>query len=220
MRYFLYISDSKVDMLLPQVPGATRQKVAAKLGFDLKLLSGNIETERSTLDSRVARLEAVEAHIRASEDLGTPAAPSSWIAGSEWSRGTQIGEGAILFVSEDPKWLLALGGSMRHLIGAVSREDLGIPYSFLDTLIDQLKLVAEEDPGYALQLDEKTLSRLMGSGVAQGSRAWASIISHVADSTRGRPLQKIEFIARRLVTQSSFGQRVTLATPLYIALAE
>lgn len=207
-------------MLLPQVPGATRQKVAAKLGFDLKLLAGNIETERSTLDSRVARVEAVEAHIRASEKLGTPEAPSSWIAGTEWSRTAMVGEGAVLFVSEDSKWLLALGGSTRHLIGAVPKEGVGVPYSFLDTLIDQLKLVAEEDPGYALQLDEKSLSRLMGSGLSQGSRAWVSIISYVAGSTKGRPLQKIEFIARRLVTQTSLDQRVTLATPLYVALAE
>ena len=147
-------------MLLPQVPGVTRQKVAAKLGFDLKLLAGNIETERSTLDSRVARVEAVEADIRASEKLGTPEAPSSWIAGTEWSRTAMVGEGAVLFVSEDPKWLLALGGSTRHLIGAVPKEGVGVPYSFLDTLIDQLKLVAEEDPGYALQLDERVFLAL------------------------------------------------------------
>jgi hypothetical protein len=52
MKYYVYISDSKVDMLLPQVPGALKQTIAAKLGFDIKILSGE-----SVLSAKPTRAE-------------------------------------------------------------------------------------------------------------------------------------------------------------------
>jgi hypothetical protein len=217
MPYYLYISDAKVDMLLPQVPGALKQKVAAKLGFDLKVLAGEIATERNTLDTQIARLQTVESFIRETETLGTPASAESWIAGEEWASTAHIGDGAILFVIEDPKWMLALGGSSHHLIGGTRAADVGIPFSFLDRLIRQLKHVAEQRPELAIKLTDRDLAHYMAPGVGQEFGAWISVIQWVADHSSGPP-QRIEFLAKRLVSQTSFGRRVTLATPLYVAL--
>jgi hypothetical protein len=50
MRYYQYISDSKVDMLLPQIPLKAKQKITSEIGFDIKILSGKIKTERDSLD--------------------------------------------------------------------------------------------------------------------------------------------------------------------------
>jgi len=35
MKYYTYISDSKIDMLLPQIPHEVKKKMATKFGFDL-----------------------------------------------------------------------------------------------------------------------------------------------------------------------------------------
>jgi hypothetical protein len=88
MRYYIYISDAKVDMLLPQVPGAVRAKVAMKLGVNIQLFSGSLQKEQSTLDNRVARLEAVEQYLRQTEGerIGGPSDLTPWIAGSEKAR--------------------------------------------------------------------------------------------------------------------------------------
>jgi len=118
VRYYLYISDAKVNMLLPQVPGALQRKVSAKFGFDIKVLSGSLETERATLDNRVARLAAVEVYLLENEPIGTPGQPASWIQGTVDAKFLDIGNGAILFVTGDTKSILALGGSAHHLVGA------------------------------------------------------------------------------------------------------
>lgn len=45
MGYYQYISDSNVDILLPQIPLKGKQKITAEVGFDIKILSGKIKTE-------------------------------------------------------------------------------------------------------------------------------------------------------------------------------
>jgi hypothetical protein len=41
MKYYVYISDAKIDMLLPQVPHEVKKKMASEFGFDFKLLKGS-----------------------------------------------------------------------------------------------------------------------------------------------------------------------------------
>lgn len=71
MRFFSYISDAKVEMLLPQIPAGNKQTIAAELGLNVALLSGRIRAEIESLDNRVARLLAVEKYIRANESIGS-----------------------------------------------------------------------------------------------------------------------------------------------------
>ena len=44
MKYYIYISDTKVDMLFPQVPHDIKRKVATQFGIDIKLFSGGWPT--------------------------------------------------------------------------------------------------------------------------------------------------------------------------------
>ncbi len=64
MKYYLYISDAKVDMLLPQVPHHAKKKTSTELGFDLKVLSAKYKSEAETDSDRISRLEAVVDFIR------------------------------------------------------------------------------------------------------------------------------------------------------------
>ena len=94
MRYFLYISDSKVDMLLPQIPAATKKTVAAEIGFDVRLLKGKIATKRQHLENRIHRLLALEKHILNTERLGSITQAASWIRGEGYALATRIKEDA------------------------------------------------------------------------------------------------------------------------------
>lgn len=220
MRYFTYISDAKVDMLLPQVPGTLRQRIAAKVGFDIKLLSGSIETERTSLDTRVARVEVVESYILETESIGTPGKPESWIRGDAEARVAHIGEGAIMFVAETPEWTLALGGSAHHLIGAVRRDDVKVGYSFLPRLI---KLLQEMDAGafqfVQLQLPDDAVPGYWTTGLGSGVDAWVALIREAFLQVKG-PSQRITFLAKRLLSHQDPGHIVTIATPLYVALED
>ena len=220
MRYFLYISDAKVDMLLPQVPETHQQKVAAKLGFDIKLLSGSIATERTTLDTRVARLGAVEAYIRDTEAIGTPAETARWIAADIEVQLAHIREGAIMFVAATQDWLLALGGSAHHLIGSMQQDDVHVGYSFLPTLIDLLKRMDTKAHQYVLTLPDDAVRGYWTAGLGQGIGAWGAIIEAACRQVVSPP-QRVTFLAKRLLSeQVPYGRRVVLATPLYVALQD
>ena len=218
MRYYLYISDAKVDMLLPQVPGVLQKKVAAELGFDIKLLSGKISTERATLDTRVARLQTVEAHLLAEERLGTPDRPASWIEGELLAKTVDIGEGAVLFVSEAESWLLALGGSSHHIVGNIRGEKVISSYSFAPYLAERLKFLTEKKPHFLLKFSEESPRNSLSSK-SQGFDAWTDLIWDVCRHAKG-PSQAIHFLAKRLASEVAADKTVTLATPLYVSLVE
>ena len=51
MKYYIYISDAKVDMLLPQVPHDVQKKVSTDFGFDMKILKATRKTEAESDDT-------------------------------------------------------------------------------------------------------------------------------------------------------------------------
>jgi hypothetical protein len=82
MKYYLYISDSKVDMLLPQISDSQKKKVATEFGFDLKVFSVKRKTEVENGGERIARLEAVTSFIREFGNVGTIEHPDEYIEDS------------------------------------------------------------------------------------------------------------------------------------------
>ena len=222
MRYYLYISDTKVEMIFPQVPGATQQRVASKFGFDVKILSGSISTDRTTYDSRIARLQAVEEYVRDSDEVGDFSAKTPWISGIVSARFVDIGNNAILFVYKDEASLIALGGSRQHLLGSSPPERVYISQSFLQSLTNTLTGLVEREPKFLTELPEDEMKRHLAEGIHQGFAAWISVLRSVWEESSSTPPQKIEFLAKRLVTTSTgiSGEECTLATPLYVALAE
>jgi len=220
MRYFIYISDSKVEMLFPQVPGAVKKTVATELGFDLKIFSGSVGSEHATLDSRVARLQAVEQHILSKEQPGDGSSNSSWIHGTFEVCVVDMSDDAALFVSSNPSLTLAFGGSSKHLIGAVPRAGAP-PYSYLQALVNCLETYVEQWPEFALESSESRLRHHLGSGISQGFDAWVTVIRHIALRMEG-PKQTVEVLAKRLVSEDLGSESgvVCLATPLYIAMVD
>src|SRR5687768_4399156 len=82
MKYYVYISDAKVDMLLAQIPHDAKQRLATEFRFDLKLLSAARKTETESEDNRFTRLDAVVTFIREFGNLGTVDAPDEYFEGS------------------------------------------------------------------------------------------------------------------------------------------
>jgi hypothetical protein len=78
LRFFTYISDAKVDMLLPQIPHQHKEKIAAEVGVELGFLNAKVSSETNTLESRVSRLLVVERFLRehaTPETVGSPGLP-------------------------------------------------------------------------------------------------------------------------------------------------
>jgi hypothetical protein len=219
VRYYLYISDAKVEMLLPQVPNAERKKVAAKFGFDVKILKGSISTERQSLDSLVSRLHTVEDYILATEHVGNVTQTASWFKGKLNMKAADIGENAVLFISQLPDSMIALGGSAHHLIGSVSRDKVKISLSFGPHLANELRNMVETQARQIIWSPESELRDSVSVGISQGFFAWSSLIGQAWRKTKG-PFLSVEFLARRLASETYEHGNVTLGTPLYIAMAD
>lgn len=80
LRYYLYISDTKVDMLLQQVDPGFARKRSTEVGVSLKFVSAKRTVEASASD-RVARLERVVRHVDDFCDVGTVDEPGQYFRG-------------------------------------------------------------------------------------------------------------------------------------------
>src|SRR5262249_46900096 len=81
MRFYQYISDSKTDMLFPQIPPPLLEGLSAELGFDFKLLKGKISTSKLEMTSRIAKVEAVERHLVERGGISDDIHERAWIKG-------------------------------------------------------------------------------------------------------------------------------------------
>ncbi len=71
MKYYVYISDAKVNMLLSQIPHDVKHKIAQELGIDIKIFKAMRKVESEYEEDRVSKLETVANYIREWGNLGT-----------------------------------------------------------------------------------------------------------------------------------------------------
>ena len=203
LRYYVYISDSKVDMLLPQVDPGFAGKRSTELGINLKLVTG--KHKRESDPDRIARLERVVRHIDDFCDVGTIDEPGQYFRGRLTMRMRQS-EGLVYLTGATEDTVVGLGGSNGHIIGGAAPKELpGFPRSLLPGMVEGLTAMAADDaPANALEL------------------------AHMANRNLRADQQEVEFIAKRLAHGPSpypeldGGKALTVlvGSPLFVALAE
>lgn len=62
MKYYIYISDTKVDMLYPQIPKPLLKRIASDLSIDLKLFGAEVRMPYRILCNRLNR-EGVKTNL-------------------------------------------------------------------------------------------------------------------------------------------------------------
>jgi hypothetical protein len=220
-RYYIYVSDSKVDMLLPQLDPSFRRKRTVEWNMNLKIFGAKRGTETALGDDRFARLEAVIRYLEDHDDLGSVDEPGQFFRGSlpmKWGPVGEHKDRALFYFSGcTDKTILGLVGSPAHVIGAASdRQGASLGYALapIEEALRDDRDEGEVSPGPAIETP------------GQGA------INAVYDTTTifPGPEQNLEFIAKRLlrgkglirglpdhpVTEKS----VLLGTPLYVALME
>ena len=219
MKYYRYLSGSKVDMLFPQVPHVLREKVSAGIGFNLGVVSGSVGSEAARFDDHVTRLQVVERHLRASNSIGTIRKPLDWFEGemealtaSFWTRA-----GAVFFVGETPRKVVMLGGSATNLLGAKGSSSEGPPFSELSAMLGALEAFVSRDVSGNTEMPPVLMMRVDEGRIVVNT--WADLASYVASDQRNwNSRECVHFLARKLaVGETSHGVEVLLGTPLYVA---
>lgn len=203
LRYYVYISDSKVDMLLPQVDPAFAGKRSTELGINLKVVTGKRKVESDA--DRIARLERVVRHIDDFCDVGTIDEPGQYFRGRLAMRWREAAGGVTYFAGATEDTVVGLGGSSHHIIGGAPEKDRTFAPSMLPGLMPAMRaMLDDEAPESALELAYMANRQLRGDE------------------------QELEFIAKRLrhgpspYPELDRGRavNVVVGSPLFVALAE
>jgi|SRR6185295_3433137 len=222
-KYYLYISDQKVDMLLPQIPTKIKHKLSAEFGVDVGVFKARLQSERIAYEDRVHRLAVVERHIR-SGDLGTLDNPKAWISDTAAaSLGNFVeNDKLVFFIGRSGKSNFVLGGSVAHLISRDPATDVSVGWSYIQDLLETLESTIANGADLALSEHDLVSSLSLGVGHPDSPSPWYNVIEVVQQRVRG-PAIKIEFLAKRLAVgeaSSRDGRLPILASPLYVAMAD
>lgn len=122
LRYYLYISDAKLDMLFEQIDQSAFKRISAEAKVDLKLAGLTVKRGADPAVVRSAKLRVVERFIDRHHQVGTIDEP-----GNEYFRGRMTmawgwlhnttAEDLVLFQGQQNENTVVLAGSSRHVLG-------------------------------------------------------------------------------------------------------
>jgi hypothetical protein len=229
VQHYIYVSDTKVDMLAAQVPRRLRDQIAADLKLDVKVLAVSIK-QAPAEETRYSKLALITRYLTHHGDVGTMDEPKAYFMGTlpmrwgelrDWKdRVGPAGSPAIYFVGETDATVVALGGSMRHVLGTDTPLGYGeLSGSLAPPLVKLLHRNAsedfpEDDDSYGgWDRYERTLERV-GAG---------RYLNH--PELRLAPAEPFDFLARRLRYWPRSGedetkQAAVLGSPIWVAYAD
>ena len=135
MRYYLYVSDTKIDMMYAQIPHDTRHQTSVEFGVDLKLIKASRKTEKEIEENRFTRLDAIVDYLEMSGSIGSLDEPKEYVRAvmpmkfAPWGhRGNvkhhgfgspaNLDESAfVCFAGRTDDRIVVLWGSWKHILG-------------------------------------------------------------------------------------------------------
>jgi hypothetical protein len=217
VRYYVYASDAKIDMLYSQIPPKLLSRIVGELKLDLNLLSVSLR-KRETDETLYSKLDVVEHYLQDEFEMGSVPHPATWFRGElpmrsgVWSAGS---DGLLYFSGLQDGVLVALIGSAHHQIGQSDPSAIHVNYSGLPALF---AVLARDQPGASVANSHGFRS------MPEDDRSVIREVFDFSDALTGIR-QPSEFLARRLLhgpvnEESGLVNHVLLGTPLYVALSE
>ncbi|MEV5173914.1 SAVMC3_10250 family protein [Streptomyces flaveolus] len=211
LHHCLYISDTKVDMLLSQIDAGFDRKHATDVGADLKFVSVKRSVESATAN-RVTRPERVPRYLDGSGDVGTVDVPGPYVRGRlqmRWEPSATGRASLVHFGGSTERSLVGLGGASGH--------DISAPAAALTT---------GTDPVFAPSTMPGLLSGLAMALAADSGTVPPDTLASVHLVNR-QPREEMEFLARCLSHGPSpypeldahEGMTVLPGSPLFVALS-
>lgn len=224
VRYYLYISDAKVDMLLTQIDSGFDRKRSVEWSIGAKMF-GAKRTVEAAPSSRITRLERVVRHLDDFADVGSVDQPGQFFRGVlpvQWGNVPAEGGATLVFFGgRTEHTIVGLGGSSTHIVGATAAT----PAGSTSPAEQGLTLAASVLPMLLSGLADDNQASDTRSAPAEGTEAALATVHQACARLRG-PIQNVEFLAKRLLWGPSpypelgDGRSVLLGSPLYVALVD
>jgi hypothetical protein len=222
VKYYVYISDTKLDMLAGQIKKSVVKGMAGELKLDLKVLSLSL-TDKPSDETRYAKLQLVDEYLTTSGDVGSVDSPRSYVRGTmtmRWGpyvRNTLRGgpsTGLVVFGGQMESTYVGLGGSEHHLVGGRRGESTPTAWSASPYLFAALAPDLGEAPPRE-SFDEPG----RWEDLYQDKRSMLLATRRAIQSMKG-PAQRLEFLAKRVLDGPIGSDSVILGSPIYVALAD
>jgi hypothetical protein len=225
LKYFVYISDAKVEMLFAQIPVRLRNRIAADLKIDLKIISASINS-RASEETRYSRTALVDNFLRKHNELGTVDDPKAYFAGTMFMRWGPLYEGRIVyFGGMTDHTVIGLAGSRRHILTSAGDSEVDVGGG--SGAPDLIALLRSADPNI---IGAAGLGQFPDLGDQLGWAEAAAIYD--ASTSMTGSVQQLDFVAKRLATRSAdptsdsgherqgFTKTILLGSPVYVAQAD
>lgn len=227
MRYFVYMSQAKVQQLFAQIPQRERSNLAAKLSVELPRAEDDGAAGAPT-ESALTKLSLIEEYLSDAGAVGSVDQPLSYFAGEmslAWGPyGFNWDEPEAPFVyfgGRTDRTILGLGGSRQHVIGQTGPAH---PHSHSATPALMQSL--------SVWLGEPSRDAKDQEGRVRPAHPLSAV--ELASSQIGGPWERMQFLAKQLVAgktsqvwwNSGDGAgfeklkgeyQVLLGTPLFVA---
>jgi hypothetical protein len=218
LKHYLYISDTKVDMLYAQIEPNGLNRLSIELSIDLKPFGAGVgATIKPTLqeETRISKLRLVVKFLEEHHTVGWIDAPETYFKGSlpmEWGVAFDREDArdeppyAAYFIGKTDRTAVGLVGSTHHLIGKGGSEPKYTRLFY--TPHSLLKALASTTERPAALHDDELWQVVYDMDLCVSTTRWQQ-----------RPL---EFIAVTYVfsTHGPYNKRFLLGSPIYVAFAE
>lgn len=210
MKYYLYVSDTKVDMLYSQIPQSLLKKIATELRIDLNFGVASVGAtvkQNQSEETRYSKLRLVVKYIEVHKPIGWVDAHEAYFKASlpvHWTLLPDKDPKLVYFGGSTARTIFGLVGSAQHVIGNNSTS----PTSSSDPFRNPYCYAA--------------LERIFET---ESPSQFANIAGLIASATRimKGPTQQVEFLAKTLYYEPVQGEgptRSLIGTPIYVALAD
>jgi len=241
MKYYIYISDTKVDMLYPQIPPPLLKKIASSLSIDIKVFGSGITVSakgNQTELTRYSKVQIVSEYIEKYLDVGSIDAPSTYFKGKlpmRYTIFTKSRNQVVYFGGTTAHRIVGLGGSPEHLIGNKPSVSQGptMPSSTLANIGHALHKLYYQEEDSQLRQDGSTNETYLNQEDSVLKAAAIVTTENLATRELIASTQRLEFLAKTLkqgaiefdiVTRTPEGPKllespyVIIGTPIYVAI--
>jgi uncharacterized protein DUF7019 len=249
-RYFVYVSDSKLNLIFEQIEDGERQRFSAEVKVDLKIVSVTLRPD-SPPDTRLGKLRIVERYLEQEGKVGTVDDDTPYFRGMMQMHHGPLGSPETsniqLFLARTRDRTVALAGSRKHVWGQQGMVQMQA-WSAIDSITAAIGEHISADPELGETIKAIRRGRIKGVdefGAAVLNPPHSALPSvdliwliDPTGETEPPPAQNLEFLAKRLLdgeiesgepapapgpaAARKKGQRVrvTIGTPIYVAQAD
>jgi len=217
MKY-LYVSETKIDMLYPQI----LKTILDNIDDESNINTGFGSTLTAIPDSGKTlydKLDLVSSYIEKEGTVGTVDSPLQYFKGMlpmRWGSYGRDEKSQLVYFGgiTDAGTVLGLGGSMDH---ALEKEKLSshanpnsLPFAIANKLSVELNIPLIPGDKYEIEGQSRAF--------ALNDESYLEAASLATDQMEGS-LQNLEFLAQKLIAGGDDDRRVVLGTPIYVAVA-